>query len=602
MAIMIPSKPLDYDKSSKEDLIFNVLKKYLPDDWYVCHSFKIKDIDRKNQVFETEIDFLILIPDVAAVCLEAKAGAIDCLTGKGLTYNGQDTDYLWVYSDGTVMKYNGPFRQLERSRRNLNKYLREGRVSKFLYGDKIDFLGLVCFPSLDSNAINNWNLPADAGNTKYILSKNDFVDNPNQLTDKILNLINYQIEVEYTNKKDVNGNSYIFNKLNDEECQRFIRHVIAPACNLIPSPRFFIDLQNGRLSSFLKDQTCILDYLEEQNVAVIAGGAGTGKTMIALEKAIRLSECGEKVLYLCYNAKLKEHLEKSYKQYPLITFENIDSLYNHYLNTLDDKNYNLLVKKIDEDKSFDFKHFLVDEAQDYGKKEIEASGFLLWLQLRAEERSGTCYFFYDKYQCVQSKDIPEVIKSADCKLTLFRNCRNTDKIAKSSCTLFTEKEFKKKHIKGFESGNDVKAVAVEKENNYLTLEKLVNYYKSKNYKDIVILTAKDLKESSLSELVKNEKINVGGYLCQFTTCRKFKGLEAEVIILVDIDNKILLDDSDRLLYYVGASRAKFELGIIFNASIDDCKKAMKKFECNLPVLGKSYGTFYMFFGAVDGND
>ena len=625
MAIMIPGRALDYDKTSKEGDIFDVLRKYLPDDWYVCHSVKIKDVDGKNQSYETEIDFLILIPGVAAVCFEAKAGAVNVRTGVGLTYQGRPTNYLWTYADGTVMKYNGPFRQLDRSRRNLLKYLSEGRASKYGFNTKMSLLGLVCFPSVEQSKIDNWILPTDAGNKKYILSKHHIYDHPETLKDEILAAVNYQIDVEYNNKhakkkflfrcpkcgkefcqcpecgyKEPVINSDPFKKLSKEECETFIKFVIAPNCNLVPSERFFIDLKNGNLASFLEDQKAILNYLEEQKIAVISGGAGTGKTMIALEKAIRISESGQKVLFLCYNNRLKEHLETYSQFHPLITFETIDSLYRHYLGTIDNKNYNLLVSKIESDKNFDFINFIVDEAQDFGKKEIEASGFLLHLQLIAETNGGFCYFFYDKYQCIQSKEVPEVISEADCKLTLFRNCRNTTKIAKSSCTLFKESEYKKEYIKGFEQGNEVKAICTEEKDNYDALKQLINSYRKMNYRDIVILTTREISNSSLSSLVKNEKINIDGRPYTFTTCRKFKGLEAEVIIVVDIDENILLDDTNRLLLYVGASRAKFELGLLFNVSLDVCKKTMEKFDSKLPMFG--IGAFIMFFGAENGEN
>mgnify|MGYP002391256752 CR=1 FL=1 len=37
---------------------------------------------------------------------------------------------------------------------------------------------------------------------------------------------------------------------------------------------------------------------------LITGGAGTGKTVLALDKAVRLAGGGERVLYLCYNRLL----------------------------------------------------------------------------------------------------------------------------------------------------------------------------------------------------------------------------------------------------------------------------------------------------------
>ena len=49
----------------------------------------------------------------------------------------------------------------------------------------------------------------------------------------------------------------------------------------------------------------------------------------------------------------------------------------------------------------------------------------------------------------------------------------------------------------------------------------------------------------------------------FTTARKFKGLEADVIIIIDADPETFADEESRRLFYVGASRAKHYLDIVF---------------------------------------
>ena len=41
---------------------------------------------------------------------------------------------------------------------------------------------------------------------------------------------------------------------------------------------------------------------------------------------------------------------------------------------------------------------------------------------------GTFYVFYDKLQLVQSFEIPKFIERADCRLTLYKNCRNTKRL------------------------------------------------------------------------------------------------------------------------------------------------------------------------------
>ena len=62
--------------------------------------------------------------------------------------------------------------------------------------------------------------------------------------------------------------------------------------------------------------------------------------------------------------------------------------------------------------------------------------------------------------------------------------------------------------------------------------------------------------------------------CRFTTCRKFKGLEADAVILVDFTDRTVL--SDRLLFYVGASRARIRLEVVTDMDNDSCRNLMEK--------------------------
>lgn len=50
------------------------------------------------------------------------------------------------------------------------------------------------------------------------------------------------------------------------------------------------------LNQLLYEQYRLLDFLEDQPTAVINGAAGTGKTMIAVEKARRNSIDGEAIM------------------------------------------------------------------------------------------------------------------------------------------------------------------------------------------------------------------------------------------------------------------------------------------------------------------
>jgi len=57
-------------------------------------------------------------------------------------------------------------------------------------------------------------------------------------------------------------------------------------------------------------------------------------------------------------------------------------------------------------------------------------------------------------------------------------------------------------------------------------------------------------------------MNYSGDNILFTTARKFKGLEADVVFLVDIDSNQFSDDESRRVFYVAASRAKSFLEIV----------------------------------------
>ena len=48
-----------------------------------------------------------------------------------------------------------------------------------------------------------------------------------------------------------------------------------------------------------------MDFLDEQLTAAVNGAAGTGKTMIAVEKARRHAAAGERVLFLCFKCTIK---------------------------------------------------------------------------------------------------------------------------------------------------------------------------------------------------------------------------------------------------------------------------------------------------------
>ncbi len=96
------------------------------------------------------------------------------------------------------------------------------------------------------------------------------------------------------------------------------------------------------------------------------------------------------------------------------------------------------------------------------------------------------------------------------------------------------------------------------------------------YMRLTVLTCKTEENSILSEYCKDSKYNYKRGYIKFTTCRKFKGLESDVIIVVDINKNTFDDGQGEQLMYVGTSRARYKLSCIANMSESDCEELMKE--------------------------
>jgi DNA helicase IV len=171
---------------------------------------------------------------------------------------------------------------------------------------------------------------------------------------------------------------------------------------------------------------------------------------------------------------------------------------------------------------------------------------------------------------IQAHKIPKYISEADCKLTLYRNCRNTENIATTSLAPITER--KPKLINGCIKGMPAKLHFCKSyENVREKLDFIIDTLKDQSIKDIVILTCKTENTSSLKHLISNGLYR-NKYL--FSTCRKFKGLEADAVILVDVTADIF-EQENSLIYYVGTSRARLWLDIITTMDNESCLNVLQ---------------------------
>ncbi len=572
MTVYIADEPNEYTPESQEDKIFYALKNNLPkdEDYYIFHSLRVTNLVN-NVIIPKEIDFVIFNPQKGIICIEAKSGSV-------YTKLNEKNKLKWYYANGIEMKRGGPYWQAEEKKISIINRFNKAKCSSIL--DKCKIHSAVWFISLTKQQFNNIILTPDA--LPEITLTNEDLQNPGSALDKI-----FSLDVE----KQIKTNLAKF------DVKRVLENILCPEFNLVSSMASEISINRSSLARLLNEQVKILDFLEEQQVVTVNGAGGTGKTMIALETAKRYANNGENVLFLCYNKALCEHLRKNYS-HPNIDFYNIDAFACSYCKT-GYADYKLLKNKITDDYidgNFKYKHVIVDEGQDFGQSDIEENNILDTFEaavVNKEEEIGSMYVFYDKQQFIQGECCPNYIKNADCRLSLTVNCRNTNNIAETSIRpLNLLKKYQHIKLRPDSVIGDTTIIFASKDKDKQIeslndfIKKCIN--KGINTKEIVILSCKTKQE------IENGKSLLSNYGSEYlynnvnlkiTNCADFKGLEADAIILIDVDKNTFLTQKNCNRFYVGASRAKFNLFIICDMSQEDCAicaEIIKNKKENLP--------------------
>lgn len=547
MAIMIPEKPREFQPNSREDLMFRALEK-LPDEYYVVHSFQVNKVKKDGSLFDGEADFVVFHRLKGMLCIEAKATRV-------LYQDGE-----WRYGNGRAMHSGGPFAQARRGMYAVRDYMVEHGMGSI--ADQCKFLFAVWFPLVSQDYSRMLRLPPEAPRD-LILTEEALYD-PEPWLERIF-------RITERGKTETS--------INESMAARIVNEILCPKFDIAPSASFDTDTKHIIFHRLLKEQAAVLNFLEEQKTAVINGAAGTGKTLVALEKAKRHALRGEKVLFLCFNAQLKDHLAKNYAH------ENIDYYtaagFSCSLCRTPEPDYpaaNQLLEEMWEDGSFPYQHVVVDEGQDFGSDAIEEANILETLKAIIEDtrEDGSFYVFYDKLQLIQARRMPKFLEDADCKLTLYRNCRNTENIAKTSLRPISERS--PKLMENCIVGVPAKLHFCQDEDTVLgavddTLDRLL----SDGITNIVILTCRKETNSVLTPYLRKGSYPAGKKDIRFTTCRKYKGLEADAVILVDVDEDTFLggDGKNVLLYYVGTSRARLRLDIITTMDDDGAVRVLQ---------------------------
>ena len=531
MAKIYPEIVEDYHGSYGEFQIFESLKQ-LPNDWYIYHSLNWKDRSKNGRITWGEADFVIFNKNYGILVVEVKSGGISFKDGKWLQTRLDNSE---------INEMKNPFNQANRS-----KYKLIDEIDyKLPYGDRCFIDKAVWFPSISNDELQKANLPLEY-DSKLILTK-ESLNNPLQ---SILSIYNFYNSTRYT--------------MLSRNTTNVILETIMPSFNLVPSASNIKDEADYVFYQLTNEQKKVLDFISDQQTVAIQGSAGTGKTFIAVEQAKRLSS-DKKVLFLCFNKFLYYHLDNKCKlnnvdYYNLHTFLSRNS--SDDIST-DEKCLKVL-KSIDFANTLDYQAIIIDEAQDINDK------ILIEFYEICKRLNYNLNLFYDKNQMLFQNKLPKCLEEFDCKLTLTKNCRNTLKIVQTINSVFNINT----QANGFSVSGVMPTFYFVDTDIQNKLRLIINDYLNDGFdqKDITILTLSTEDESCLNGITQignykiNHESNEDGIF--FTTSKKFKGLESNIIIVIDFDAKQYSDYEYMKNLYVSLSRARQRLSLICNNKND----------------------------------
>lgn len=586
MAHMIPAQPKDFDPASHEGIVFEALSR-LPDTFYVFHSLETVTLGRNQPYTLHESDFVVVSPQYGILTIEAKAG-------NHITYQNGN----WYYSNGTIMPHHGPYHQARVAMHNLMNCIDQSAPG---IKRKCKFLSAVWFMDLPLETLRTIHLPPEAP-LALTLTQDDLADP----TTKILSIFNTPVQGFYPE-----------GGLTVQEFNHLMDQVLCPTFHLIATPASQNRAMELHFNSLLREQYRLLDFLEEQSTAVINGAAGTGKTMLAVEKARRHSVAGDAVLFLCYNRLLCDTLNRQYKNHPSseyrqqfshVSFMTLSKLALELVGDFQDMQglANYLADCADHPGQLAYIHIIVDEGQDFGMADENLRNatdgavncsVIDFLREAALANGGTFYLFYDKYQMIQGGSrtdyaLPECIEDSDCRLTLHTNCRNTREIASTSVTPLHDKKNRRVSVETASYwGNPLPPtlhLLPEQSQQLPALHRVLDTLIAQKIEDVTILTTQTFDYTALNPYLEESPQSVSirfypyrGRKYPVTTCIRFKGLESDAVILMDL-RQDSFDGRSGLAFYVGASRAKYRLDLLLTLPEGEYHSLAQKLDPNIP--------------------
>ena len=556
MAKMYPEHPAYCSfESDAERTLYHELKRQLPDGVVVMHSVPIVLRPGERKEINCEIDFIVIDPDRGVLVLEVKGG--------GVSRDSRTGQWHSIDADGNEHEIENPFQQAQRNRYALTEKLEEApRTRAFKYHIR----HAVAFPD---RAVGNQYLGPDSD--RDIVIDGPALQNLPRAIERAL------------------GTPAAHSRIGPQALDALVQ-ALSPSIDVRrPSLGFALRQTESFIVQLTEAQYRILRFLGRQRRAKIAGCAGSGKTMLAMEKARRLTEQGLRVLLTCFNASLASWMQQNFSPREGYGWPSDDSDYHlvvlHYhelarqlcarggipFHEPDDSESpaettrfyreeapELMLQALDRVPDR-FDAVIVDEAQDFCEE--------WWVSLHAmlaDPDQGILYAFYDDNQRIYQQEVRIPIEGEP--YVLNENIRNTRQIFERFRPYYHGSE---PPVCLGPDGPEVEHVPLGDTDLPTALRLKLDYLFDEEripITDVVVLTPVR-RESGLNALrqvgkwrLSWDRMGSQPDRVQVSTIHAFKGLEKPVVILTELD-RVHPASAEQLLY-VGLSRARSHLIVL----------------------------------------
>ncbi len=493
----------------------------LDDDWLVFHSVGWQGA-RHGRQGDGEADFVIAHPRKGVIVVEVKGGNIEIRDGR----------WFSIDRSGSPHEIRNPFEQAVDSKYALRDHLDE-HVPRLKHPPRMGHV--VAFPAVEITRGLSTKAPRS-----IIWDRYDLKD-----IERAANRVSSHWE-DHTQFDD----------------QQFaaLRKALAPTTQIRKRLRHRVEEINDDLVDLTDQQTQLLGFLRRQRRAFITGGAGTGKTELAIERSRQLADEGRDVLLLCYSELLGEKFAAELSDLERVTAGSFHRVVHQIVEQAgrlpdgerDENWWNVLLPRELPDAAselgVEFDAAVVDEGHDFHPMWWTALGLLI-----PDPQEAFLYVFADSHKELYRDDWIQPFPADPFELDV--RCRNTNQISERVRAVLSTPGpslgtqgpppgfIPAEGIEGFRA-------ALQR-----VIGKLLNEENFRSGQITVLSIEPEPVEALRGETIEGHELtsHLDDDGITIETVDRFRGLESDVVIL-------LVDEADsetaRARAYVGMSRGR----------------------------------------------